>query len=75
MTVFAYENPTINISTKGFTFSAKCDERSTYVPLSKVSSVDRIGDTILIFFGDNSIVQLNDLPHVRDTYDLLIAAL
>ena len=75
MPVFAYENPTIKVSTKGFTFSAKCDERSTYVPLSKVSSVDLAGDTILIFFGDNSIVQLNDLPHVRDTYDLLIGAL
>jgi hypothetical protein len=73
--VFAYDNPTIKVSDKGFTFSAKCDDRSTYVPLSKVSSVDLAGNTILIFLGDNSIVQLNDLPHVLLTYDLLIAAL
>jgi hypothetical protein len=75
MPVFAYENPHIKVSDKGFTFSGKCDDRSTYVPLSKVSSVDLAGDTILIFFADNSIVQLNGLHHVRDTYDLLIGAL
>ena len=75
MPVFAYENPTIKVSDKGFTFSNKCDERSTYVPLSKVLSVDLAGDTILIFFGDNSIVQLNGVSHVRDTYDLLIGSL
>jgi hypothetical protein len=73
--VFAYDNPAIKVSDKGFTFSAKCDYRSTYVPLSKVSSVDLAGDTILIFLTDDSIVQLNELPNSRDTYDLLIGSL
>jgi hypothetical protein len=73
--VFAYDNPTIKVSDKGYTFSAKCDERRTYVPLSKVSSVDLAGDTILIFLTDDSIVQLNELSNSRETYDLLIGAL
>lgn len=75
MPVFAFCNPKITVSETSFTFAGKCDEQMTYVPKSRVITVDKRGDEVLLFLTESTIIQLYDLPCSRDTYDLIIAAL
>ena len=75
MPVFAFSNPTITVDTASFTFAAKCDENKTFVPTSRVISVDKRGDEVLLFLTESTIIQLYDLPSSRDTYDLITGAL
>lgn len=71
-TVFTYCNPKVDYMTAGIKFSAKCNDESTFIFKHRVLSIDRRADEILIFLTENQIVQLVDLPCVRDTYDHII---
>jgi len=74
--VFAYSNPTIKVVPgQSIEVAAKCDERVSFIPVSRIVSLDRAGDQVLIFLKDGSIVQLYDLQSVADTFDLLKSAL
>ena len=72
-TVFTYEDPRIDYLTAGIKFSQRCEEDSTFVFKSRVLSIDRRADEILIFLTENQIVQLVDLKgKSRDIYDAII---
>jgi hypothetical protein len=71
-TVFTYEDPQIDYSTTGIKFSGKCNDESTFVFKTRVISIDRRADEILLFLTDNQIIQLVGLKAVRDTYDAII---
>ena len=71
-TVFTYEDPQIDYLAAGIKFSQRCDQDSTFVFKSRVLSIDRRADEILIFLTENQIVQLVGLKGTRDTYDALI---
>ncbi len=75
MPVFAFSNPTITVDTASFTFAGKCDDNKTFVPKSRVITVDKRGDELLLFLTESTIIQLYDLPNSRDTYDLIVGAL
>ncbi len=72
-TVFTYHHPHIEYMTAGIKFSDKCGEESTFIFKTRILSIDRRADEILIFLTENQIVQLVDLKSVRDTYDSIIA--
>ncbi len=71
-TVFTYEDPKIDYLTTGIKFSGKCNDESTFIFKSRVLSVDRRADEILLFLTDNQILQLVGLKATRDTYDAII---
>ncbi len=54
-------------------FANKCDEKEVFVPKSRVLSVERTDNEILIFLTENQIVQLMDCP--KETYALIIDSL
>lgn len=71
-TVFNYSNPVIDYMMAGIKFSTKCNDESTFIFKHRILSIDRRADEILIFLTENQIVQLVDLPSVRDTYHTII---
>ncbi len=71
-TVFTYSHPKIEYMTAGIKFSDRCNDEATFIFKHRVLSVDRRGEEILIFLTENQIVQLVDLPAVRDTYENII---
>lgn len=75
MPVFAFSNPNITVGANSFTFAGKCDEQKTFVPKSRVITVDKRGDEVLLFLTESTIIQLYELPSSRDTYDLIVGAL
>lgn len=54
-------------------FANKCDEREVFIGKSRVMSVERADNEILIFLTENQIVQLIECP--RETYALIIDTL
>jgi len=70
---FTFYNPTISITTNGMRFANKCDEREVFVPKSRILSVERADNEILIFLTENQIVQLIDCP--KEAYGLIIDTL
>lgn len=70
---FTFYNPTITITANGMRFANKCDERETYINKSRVLSVERADNEILIFLTENQIVQLMECP--REIYGLIIDSL
>lgn len=70
---FTFYNPTITITTNGMRFANKCDEREVFIGKSRVMSVERADNEILIFLTENQIVQLIECP--RETYALIIDTL
>lgn len=70
---FTFYNPTITITANGMRFSNKCDEREVFIGKSRVMSVERADNEILIFLTENQIVQLIECP--RETYALIIDSL
>ncbi len=71
-TVFTYEDPKIEYLAAGIKFSGKCNDESTFVFKSRVLSIDRRADEILLFLNENQIIQLVELKAIRDTYDEII---
>lgn len=71
-TVFTYEDPKIAYLTVGIKFSGRCEEDSTFILKTRILSIDRHIDEILIFLTENQIIQLVGLKAVRDTYDEII---
>ena len=72
-TTFTYINPTISINSTNIRFSSKCDEQQTFILKSRILTVDRASNEILIFLTDNQIVQLIDCP--QETYSLIVDSL
>lgn len=75
MPVFAFANPEITITATAFTFAGKCDENKSFVLKSRIITIDKRGNEILLFLTESTIIQLYDLPSSRDTYDLIVSNL
>ena len=71
-TVITYEHPKIDFLTAGIKFSGRCEEDSTFIFKSRILSIDKRADEILIFLTESQIIQLVGLKSIRDTYDELI---
>ena len=71
-TVFSYSKPTIDYMSMGIKFCSKCDELCTFVFKSRIISIDKQNDEILIFLTDNQIVQLTQLENTNETYNAII---
>jgi hypothetical protein len=72
-TVFTYSAPIIDYMTMGIKFCSPCIYSCTFVFKSRVISIDKQNDEILIFLIDNQIVQLTDLQNTNETYNAIIA--
>lgn len=71
-TVFTYSDPIIDYLASGIKFSAKCEEDCTFVFKTRIISIDRRAEEILIFLADNQIVQLVGLKSPKDIYNSII---
>lgn len=71
-TVFTYSKPIIDYMTIGIKFCSRCEESCTFVFKSRIISIDKQNDEILIFLTDNQIVQLTQLENTNETYNAII---
>ncbi len=71
-TVITYEDPKIDFLTAGIKFSGRCEEDSTFILKTRILSIDKRADELLIFLTENQIIQLVELKNIRDTYDNII---
>ncbi len=71
-TVITYEHPKIDFLTAGIKFSGHCEEDSTFILKTRILSIDKRADELLIFLTENQIIQLVELKNIRDTYDNII---
>ena len=71
-TVITYEHPKIDFLTAGIKFSGRCEEDSTFILKTRILSIDKRAEELLIFLTENQIIQLVELKNIRDTYDNII---
>ncbi len=71
-TVITYEHPKIDFLTAGIKFSGRCEEDSTFILKTRILSIDKRADELLIFLTENQIIQLVELKNIRDIYDNII---
>ncbi len=71
-TVFTYNNPAIDYTAAGIKFCSRCNESCTFAFKSRIISVDKQGNEILIFLTDNQIIQLTELNDTAAIYYKII---
>ncbi len=71
-TVFTYSAPIIDYMIMGIKFCSPCEESCTFAFKSRIISIDKQNDEILIFLTDNQIVQLTHLQNANETYNSII---